>query len=221
MSAVLITVSVAVAAQRGGGSSSSVASDVQATVTETVGGAPVNQAVSQSATASRSEVPSAGSPVTAGATQTATSSASSSAAGTSGTTSDQPHGPAAPTHPMTAKPTVTPSAVAAPYVIHATAVLTLGQSITWGKGTLSMTSGGDLELTDEKGGVRWAAHTSGSDLRTYFQDDGLLAVYDAGYNVKWSSHTDGNPGADLVMTADGNLQIRLNGAVLWQTGTGH
>ncbi|MEU3519875.1 hypothetical protein ABZ770_32170 [Streptomyces sp. NPDC006654] len=122
---------------------------------------------------------------------------------------------------MTVKPTVTPSAVAAPYVIHATAVLTRDQSISWGKGTLSMTSGGDLELTDEKGGVRWATHTSGSDLRTYFQDDGLLAVYDARYDVKWSSHTDGNPGADLIMTADGNLQIQLNGAVLWQTGTGH
>ncbi|MFE4756086.1 hypothetical protein ACFRFU_45130 [Streptomyces sp. NPDC056704] len=126
-----------------------------------------------------------------------------------------------PTTEPTGKPTASSTASQASHTIYATAVLHPGQSVTWGKGTLAMTSGGNLIVTDERGVTRWATHTSGSNLQTVFQDDGCLAIYDPDGNVMWSSYTNGNPGAVLVMTASGNVQIQIGGTSLWQTGTGH
>ncbi|MGW0513513.1 hypothetical protein ACWD1W_30435 [Streptomyces olivaceoviridis] len=138
---------------------------------------------------------------------------------------DDPHssGPhtAPPAHSTPRTPTTTAVPVRSPKVIRATAVLNPGQSVPWGKATLAMTPGGDLVVTDERGVTRWASHTSGSDLQTVFQDDGCMAVYDPGGTVHWSSYTNGHPGAVLVITGDGNVQIKLGDTVLWQTGTGH
>ncbi|MCX4406015.1 MULTISPECIES: hypothetical protein [unclassified Streptomyces] len=134
------------------------------------------------------------------------------------------HAPSATAQPHPAKtptPSSTPTSTADPYVIQATAVIQPGQSIEYGKATLTMTSSGDLVVTDERNVTRWATHTSGSDLQTVFQNDGLLAVYDAQHKVHWSSYTSGNPGAVLAITYNGNVQIRLGSTVLWQTGTGH
>uniref|UniRef100_UPI002F912E16 hypothetical protein n=1 Tax=Streptomyces sp. NBC_01562 TaxID=2975879 RepID=UPI002F912E16 len=126
------------------------------------------------------------------------------------------------THPAkTPTSSSAPASTADPYVIQATAVIQPGQSIEYGKATLTMTSSGDLVVTDERQVTRWATHTSGSDLQTVFQNDGLLAIYDAQHKVHWSSYTSGNPGAVLAITYDGNVQIRLGNTVLWQTGTGH
>ncbi|GHA53187.1 MULTISPECIES: hypothetical protein [Streptomyces] len=124
-----------------------------------------------------------------------------------------------PAHSRT--PTATATPVREPYVVQATAVLNPGQSLPGGKATLAMTGGGDLVVTDERGVVRWASHTSGSDLQTVFQDDGCMAIYDPQGTVHWSSYTNGHPGAVLVITPDGNVQIKLGDTVLWQTGTGH
>lgn len=121
----------------------------------------------------------------------------------------------------TAAPGSTPAPTAKPYVIQATRVIRPGQSVPYGRATLAMTPSGDLVVTDERNVTRWSAHTAGSDLQTVFQDDGLLAVYDPHGDVHWSSHTNGHPGAVLVITYDGNVQIRLEDTVLWQTGTGH
>ncbi|MFH9089703.1 hypothetical protein [Streptomyces sp. NPDC017673] len=126
---------------------------------------------------------------------------------------------APPAHSRTPIATATP--VREPYVVQATAVLNPGQSVAGGKATLAMTGGGDLVVTDERGVTRWASHTSGSDLQTVFQDDGCMAIYDPQGTVHWSSYTNGHPGAVLVITPDGNVQIKLGDSVLWQTGTGH
>ncbi|MFG2884046.1 hypothetical protein ACGFYV_17410 [Streptomyces sp. NPDC048297] len=134
--------------------------------------------------------------------------------------STAPHTPR-PTHPMPQKPSATATTAESPYVIQATAVLTPGQSVTWGKARLAMTSDGNLVVTDERGVTRWASHTSGSGLQTVFQDDGCMAIYDAQGTVQWSSYTNGHPGAVLEIMPDGNVRIRLGDTVLWQTGTGH
>ncbi|MFF0050797.1 hypothetical protein [Streptomyces sp. NPDC005498] len=120
--------------------------------------------------------------------------------------------------------TTTTAASAAPRepsVIRATAVLGPGRSVRGGKATLTMTSGGDLVVTDERGATRWSSHTVGTGFQAVFQDDGNLAVYNPGGDVQWSSRTDGHPGAALMLMPDGNVRIQQGGSVLWQTGTGH
>ncbi|WP_318219085.1 hypothetical protein [Streptomyces sp. SCL15-6] len=124
------------------------------------------------------------------------------------------------THTVTQKPVPGSGTSQKPHIIESTAVLDPGQSVTWGKGTLAMTSDGNLTVIDDSGVTRWATHTSGTDLQAVFQNDGCLAVYDPNGNVQWSSYTNGNPGAVLVMTANGNVEIRLGTTLLWQTGTG-
>jgi hypothetical protein len=51
------------------------------------------------------------------------------------------------------------------------------------------------------------------------QNDGHLVLYDAGNGTAWSSGTAGNPGAVLILRADGNMVISLNGRTLFQTRT--
>ena len=53
------------------------------------------------------------------------------------------------------------------------------------------------------------------------QNDGHLVLYDAGNGTAWSSGTAGNPGAVLVLRADGDMIISMvNGRTLFSTGTG-
>jgi hypothetical protein len=123
--------------------------------------------------------------------------------------------------PTPSDTTARSSAPQQPYVIKATAVLNPGESRHSGKASLTMRSDGNLAVIDERGRTRWTSHTSGSGLRTVFQDDGNLAVYDTLGNVRWSSRTDGHPGALLVLMPDGNVRIELGNSILWQTDTGH
>lgn len=226
----LVVVSVGVVTQHKGGGKPYAAPAGDATGAGSVKGTSAAHSVRPGATPSGSPSPSADIPAATESGSVISASPSMSGTASSGA-SRKPSVPHAPseTHPMTIEPTTEPSTKPtasstvspASRSIYATAVLDPGQSVTWGKGTLAMTSGGNLIVTDERGVTRWATHTSGSNLQTVFQDDGCLAIYDPEGNVMWSSYTNGNPGAVLVMTASGNIQIQLGGTSLWQTGTGH
>lgn len=135
---------------------------------------------------------------------------------TPGTTSGAHPGP---THSTPAPRHSAPAPHDNPMVINATAVLTPGQSVHTTLTTLRLTSAGDLEVLDSAGHVRWSSGTSGRGTQAVFQGDGNLAVYAADSSTAWSSRTDGHNGATLVIQADGNLVIRYDGAVLWQTHT--
>jgi hypothetical protein len=118
------------------------------------------------------------------------------------------------THPP-AVPTVTP--VWEQRVIASTSVLTTGQSWSTNRLRLTVTGGGDLVLQDQ-GRTVWQTRTR-SGVKLVMQNDGHLVLYDARYGTAWSSGTAGNPGAVLILRADGNMVISLNGRTLFQTGT--
>ncbi|WP_234545204.1 hypothetical protein [Streptomyces shenzhenensis] len=67
--------------------------------------------------------------------------------------------------------------------------------------------GRHLVITDENGTVRWSSHTEGTRHKAVFQDDGHFVVYTEGNGTAWSSGTAGNPGAQLMIQADGNVVI--------------
>ncbi len=46
--------------------------------------------------------------------------------------------------------------------------------------------------------------------------DGNLAMYD-GDKLIWSTNTAGNPGAELTLTPEGELQIVKGGTTLWSS----
>jgi hypothetical protein len=97
-------------------------------------------------------------------------------------------------------------------------VLTTGQSWSTNRLRLTVTGGGDLVLQDQ-GRTVWRTGTT-TGVKLVMQNDGHLVLYDAGNGTAWSSGTAGNPGAVLILRADGNLVIALNGRTLFQTGTG-
>jgi hypothetical protein len=80
------------------------------------------------------------------------------------------------------------------------------------------TIGGDLVLQDQ-GRTVWQTGTT-TGVKLVMQNDGHLVLYDAGNGAAWSSGTAGNPGAVLILRADGNMVISLGGRVLFRTGTG-
>ncbi len=102
--------------------------------------------------------------------------------------------------------------------IASTSVLTTGQSWSTNRLRLTVTGGGDLVLQDQ-GRTVWRTGTT-SGVKLVMQNDGHLVLYDAGNGTAWSSGTAGNPGAVLILRADGNMVISLNGRILFQTGTG-
>jgi hypothetical protein len=102
--------------------------------------------------------------------------------------------------------------------ITATSVLTTGQSWSTDRLSLTVTGGGDLVLKDQ-GRTVWGTGTT-TGVKLVMQDDGHLVLYDARNGTAWSSGTAGNPGAVLVLRADGDLVISLNGRTLFRTGTG-
>jgi hypothetical protein len=119
------------------------------------------------------------------------------------------------THPPAAR-AKTP--VFQPRVITATSVLTTGQSWSTNRLRLTVTAGGDLVLQDQ-GRTVWHTGTT-TGVKLVMQNDGHLVLYDAGNGTVFSSGTAGNPGAVLILRADGNMVISLNGRILFQTGTG-
>ena len=140
---------------------------------------------------------------------------------------------AAATRPASPPPARAPSAAAAhtpgaakakPPVweqrtIASTSVLTTGQSWSTNRLRLTVTGGGDLVLQDQ-GRTVWRTGTT-SGVKLVMQNDGHLVLYDAGNGTAWSSGTAGNPGAVLVLRADGDMIISMvNGRTLFSTGTG-
>jgi hypothetical protein len=103
-------------------------------------------------------------------------------------------------------------------VIAATSVLTPGQSWSTNRLRLTLTTGGDLVLLDQ-GRTVWHTGTT-TGVKLVMQNDGHLVLYDAINATVFSSGTAGNPGAVLILRADGNMVISLNGRILFQTGTG-
>ena len=118
------------------------------------------------------------------------------------------------THPPAAR-TKTP--VWEERVIASTSVLTTGQSWSTNRLRLTVTGGGNLVLQDQGRTVRQTGTTSG--VKLVMQNDGHLVLYDAGNGTSWSSRTAGNPGAVLILRADGNMVVSLNGRTLFQTRT--
>jgi hypothetical protein len=103
-------------------------------------------------------------------------------------------------------------------VIESTAVLTTGQSWFTNRLRLTVTGGGNLVLAD-RGRTVWQTGTT-TGVKLVMQNDGHLVLYDAGNGTVFSSGTAGNPGAVLILRADGNLVVARDGRVLFQTGTG-
>nr|WP_221376672.1 hypothetical protein [Actinoplanes polyasparticus] len=103
-------------------------------------------------------------------------------------------------------------------VIAATSVLTTGQSWSTNRLRLTVTTGGNLVLRDQ-GRTVWQTGTD-NGVKLVMQNDGHLVLYDADNGTAFSSGTAGNPGAVLILRADGNMVIALNGRILFQTAAG-
>jgi hypothetical protein len=103
-------------------------------------------------------------------------------------------------------------------VIAATSVLTTGQSWSTNRLRLTVTTSGNLVLQDQ-GRTVWQTGTT-TGVKLVMQNDGHLVLYDTNNGTVFSSGTAGNPGAVLILRADGNMVISLNGRILFQTGTG-
>ncbi|GIF18170.1 hypothetical protein Ate02nite_09000 [Paractinoplanes tereljensis] len=103
-------------------------------------------------------------------------------------------------------------------VIASTSTLTTGQSWSTNRLSLTVTAGGNLVLTDQ-GRTVWQTGTT-TGVKLVMQNDGHLVLYDAANAGVFSSHTENNPGAVLILRADGNMVIALNGRTLFQTRTG-
>jgi hypothetical protein len=131
--------------------------------------------------------------------------------------------PARPSRSATAskRPSPRPSGVVTPVwgqrVIASTSVLTTGESWSTNRLRLTVTAGGNLVLQDQ-GRTVWQTGTT-TGVKLVMQNDGHLVLYDAHNGTAWSSGTAGNPGAVLILRADGNMVISLNGRILFQTGT--
>jgi hypothetical protein len=127
--------------------------------------------------------------------------------------------PATSTRPPTSRPS--PTRTTAPVfqqrIIESTSVLTTGQSWSTNRLSLTVTAGGNLVLKDQ-GRTVWQTGTT-TGVKLVMQNDGHLVLYDAAGGTAFSSGTAGNPGAVLILRADGNMVIALNGRVLFQTGT--
>lgn len=122
------------------------------------------------------------------------------------------------------KPTARPSSRAArttpawrQRVIESTSVLTTGQSWSTDRLRLTVTDRGNLVLRDQGRTVFQTGTTTG--VKLVMQNDGHLVLYDARDGTAWSSGTAGNPGAVLILRADGNMVIAEGDRVLFQTGT--
>lgn len=132
---------------------------------------------------------------------------------------------ATPAAPVKAATPVKPAATSRQWgtrVVTATTVLGPGDHWASDRMTVTMRTDGNLVITDENGTVRWSSHTQGRGYKAVFQDDGHFVVYTKDDRTAWSSGTAGNPGARLVIQADGNVTILSSGgAVLWAAGTQH
>ncbi|MET7684029.1 protein kinase [Streptomyces sp. NPDC005423] len=106
-------------------------------------------------------------------------------------------------------------------VVRARHLLNAGDSLQTRRTRLLMQPDGNLVLYDENGKARWASDTSGDGLRALFQEDGNFVIYDAAAKPVWASDSAGHPGAVLSLLQDGNVVIRQDSTVVWQTGTAH
>ncbi|MFG1994414.1 hypothetical protein ACGFJ7_31020 [Actinoplanes sp. NPDC048988] len=122
-----------------------------------------------------------------------------------------------PTSPSTAPTTRRPALPAwTERTITSTSVLTSGQSWSTNRLALTVTPGGDLVLRDQ-GRPVWRTNTT-TGVKLVMQNDGHLVLYDAANSTVWSSGTAGNPGALLLLRANGSMAITANGRTLFQVG---
>ncbi|MBT0770178.1 hypothetical protein KIH74_14655 [Kineosporia sp. J2-2] len=98
-------------------------------------------------------------------------------------------------------------------VINGGSSLNAGQSWSTNRIKLTLTSGGNVVLTDENGATTWSAGVSGGDTLA-FQGDGNLVLYKDG-GLVWATQTMDNSGAILTLQGDGNVTIALNNNTLW------
>ncbi|HEX4518785.1 MAG TPA: Ig-like domain repeat protein [Gaiellaceae bacterium] len=101
-------------------------------------------------------------------------------------------------------------------VLPAGASLVPVQSLISANGSYRLTMQGDGNLVEYHGAtVVWSAHTNPGGTKLEMQLDGNLVVY-GGAAPLWASGTSGYPGAALVLTNDGHLEVSSrDGAVLW------
>jgi subtilase family serine protease len=98
--------------------------------------------------------------------------------------------------------------------------LSQGQSIQIGLFTLVMQGDGNLVLYEQSGPAVWSSGTYGQNCGSdqcfaVFQIDGNFVVYN-GSTALWNSGTYGNPGAELVLSAQSpQLQIIDGNQTLW------
>ncbi|SNY38255.1 hypothetical protein [Paractinoplanes atraurantiacus] len=125
--------------------------------------------------------------------------------------------PVSPTSPSSAPPTSRPPAspVWTERTIASTSAITTGQSWSTNRLALTVTTGGDLVLRDQ-GRVVWRTGTT-TGVKLVMQNDGHLVLYDATGGTAWSSGTAGNPGAVLVLRADGRMVIALGPRILFRS----
>ncbi|MEV7087284.1 protein kinase [Streptomyces sp. NPDC093085] len=132
--------------------------------------------------------------------------------------SEQPSGPAQePQEPQESEGVVDPGAPLK--VIEATFELVTGDSVETENRSLRMQVDGNLVIYDRTGKARWATKTSGEGNTARFQPDGNLVVYNGEGKPVWASRTNGNPGAVLVLQADGNMVVKAGDAKVWAAGS--
>ncbi|RKE22054.1 hypothetical protein [Streptomyces sp. TLI_171] len=147
------------------------------------------------------------------------------AASTLGSTGAKAPTAAAAPSPGATKAAAAPAPQASPTYHDKTFVNTLvvnaGESISSDRTRVLLTTGGNVQVLDENGVVRWQTNSSGSNLKLVFQADGNFVLYNSANATVLSSNTAGHAGAVLVFRADGNVVITYGGSVIWQTGTAH
>ncbi|WP_313896358.1 Dyp-type peroxidase [Streptomyces sp. YIM 98790] len=106
-------------------------------------------------------------------------------------------------------------------VLRAPLVLQRFQVISSGRARLRFEESGDLTVRDENERLLWATTGVGA-ASGEFRTDGVLALLDVAGLPLWETPTAGNPGAELVVGADGDVVIRAaDGRRLWHTDTAH
>ena len=133
--------------------------------------------------------------------------------------SDASASPSATARASTPKPGT--STVPATLTISATATLQRGQSWRTTSTVVSLTTDGDLVVTNASGTQLWHSDTGShnpnrSGNRAVFQNDGNLVVYDSAQRSLWTSGTAGHPGAVLVVQS-GAACVVDSGRRVWCT----
>jgi hypothetical protein len=143
-------------------------------------------------------------------------------------------GPSVATTTLAPPPTTTPAAVTrtrattnsttpqwTTLTVQAPRIWRRGDVVQTNRIQLTLQSSGDFVIIDESGQVRWHSDTGGHGSFAVFQSDGRLVVYDRSMRTLWESadSDNDNPGAVLVLQANGDVDIVFHGRTVWSAGT--